>query len=643
MLFRLEAVGREFGGDWLFRDLSIQCNPGDRIGLIGRNGTGKTTLIELIEGRQSPDAGRVYRASALTISRVAQVAEFCGDLTVRQEALRVFDHLHSMELRMHGLEAEMAKISGHLPESLAAEYESLRHRYRLQGGYDHGARTDAVLLGLGFDKDTLDMPTSYLSGGQQSRLLLSEALLRGADLLLLDEPTNHLDIQGIIWLTEYLRQVKTSFLVISHDRLFLDRVTEKTWELEAGRLFDYPANFTRSRTLKQERIEFERKQYEKQQEWKAKTEEYIRRNMAGQKTKQAQSRLKQLERTDWLERPHHDNREIKLKIAEAGRGGSDSLLVRQGAVGYEQGRPLIEDVNLTVRRGERVAFVGGNGTGKTTLLKSLMGEIRLLSGRLEWGANNFPAYFAQSQALGDPNATVYDRLRELDSACTDLEIRSLAARFLFQDEDVFKKVSQLSGGEQSRLALARLFFHPSNVLLLDEPTNHLDIQSREALEEALGTYEGTLVVISHDLYFLRNVVERFLLIQDRRLVPADSIEELQRLIEEREPPQPEEPSEQDKQDKEAEPASAEAGPGSKPVSGLSKNERLRRERRVHEIETQIAALETAQQKVVEQLQQGYDDFTRLHELSEQHEKLHADLAAMYQEWEKLMAELAPES
>ncbi|RPJ59072.1 MAG: ABC transporter ATP-binding protein [Acidobacteria bacterium] len=640
MLFRLESVGREFGGDWLFRDLSMQCNPGDRIGLIGRNGTGKTTLIELIQGRQSPDAGRVYRATGLAISRVAQIAEFSGDLTVRQEALRVFDDLHTMERRMHDLEAEMAKISGDLPESLAGEYESLRHRYRLQGGYDHGARTEAVLLGLGFDKETLDMPTSYLSGGQQSRLLLSEALLHGADLLLLDEPTNHLDIQGIIWLTEYLRQAKTSFLVISHDRLFLDRVTERTWELQAGRLFDYPGNFTRSRSLKQERIEFERKQYEKQQEWKAKTQEYIRRNMAGQKTKQAQSRLKQLERTDWLERPHHDNREIKLKIAEAGRGGSDSLLVRHGTVGYEQERPLIEDVNLTVRRGERVAFVGGNGTGKTTLLKTLMGEVRLLSGRLEWGANNYPAYFAQSQALGDPNATVYDRLRELDSMCTDLEIRNLAARFLFQEDDVFKKVSQLSGGEQSRLALARLFFHPSNVLLMDEPTNHLDIQSREALEEALGTYEGTLIVISHDLYFLRNVVERFLLIRDRRLIPADSIEELQRLIEEREPPQPDEPSEEDKGNQLV---SAEAAPAPKPAARLSKNERLRRERRVHEIETQITALEAAQQDVVAQLQQGYDNFARLHDLSEQHEKLDADLAALYQEWEKLMAELTPQS
>ncbi len=641
MLFRLESVGREFGGDWLFRDLSVQCNPGDRIGLIGRNGTGKTTLIELIQGRQSPDAGRVYRASGLTVSRVAQIPEFSGDLTVREEALHVFDHLHSMELRMHELESEIARVSADLPESLAAEYESLRHRYRLQGGYDYGARTEAVLLGLGFDKETLDTPTSRLSGGQQSRLLLSEALLLGADLLLLDEPTNHLDIQGIIWLTEYLRQIKTSFLVISHDRLFLDRVTERTWELEAGRLFDYPANFTRSRSLKQERVEFELKQYEKQQEWKAKTQDYIRRNMAGQKTKQAQSRLKQLERTDWLDRPHHDNREMKLKIAEAGRGGSDSLLIRHGVVGYEQGRPLIEDVNLTVRRGERVAFVGGNGTGKTTLLKSLMGEIRLLGGRLEWGMNNYPAYFAQSQTLGDPNATVYDRLRELDSGCTDLEIRNLAARFLFRDEDVFKKVSQLSGGEQSRLALARLFFHPSNVLLLDEPTNHLDIQSREALEEALSTYEGTLVVISHDLYFLRNVVERFLLIGDRRLVPADSIDELQRLIEEREPPQPEKPQEQDKP-AEA-PDSPPAASASKPASGLSKNERLRRERRVQEIESQISALETEQQNVVTQLQEGYDDFTRLHELSEQHEQLQRDLTALYQEWEKLMAELAPES
>jgi len=636
MLFRLEDVGREFGGNWLFHDVSIQCNPGDRIGLIGRNGTGKTTLVELIQGRQTPDAGRVYRASALTISRVAQIPEFADDLTVRQEALRVFAHLHSMESRMHDLEAEMTRMSGPLPDALAAEYEELRHRYRLVGGYDHVARTEAVLLGLGFDKQTLDSPTCRLSGGQQSRLLLSQALLRGADLLLLDEPTNHLDIEGILWLTEYLRQAKTSFLVISHDRRFLDRVTERTWELEAGHLFDYPANFSRSRILKQERVEFELKQYEKQQEWKAKTQEYIRRNMAGQKTKQAQSRLKQLEKTEWFDRPRHDNREMKLRIAEAGRGGSLSLSIKNGVIGYEPGRPLIQDVNLTVRRTERVAFVGGNGTGKTTLLKTLMGEVRLLGGKLEWGVNNYPAYFAQSQSLGDPNATVYDRLRDLDAVCSDLEIRNLAARFLFQDEDVFKKVSQLSGGEQSRLALARLFFHPSNVLLLDEPTNHLDIQSREALEEALASYEGTLIVISHDLYFLSNVVERFLLIGDGRLVPAESIEELEKLIQEREPPQPAQARDDEKP---VEIRGGEPVPKPKAGAGLSKNERLRRERRVQEIESQISALETAQQDIVAKLQQNYENFSVLHELSEQHQKNDSDLAVLYEEWEKVMAEL----
>ncbi|HXK59716.1 MAG TPA: ABC-F family ATP-binding cassette domain-containing protein [Acidobacteriota bacterium] len=634
MLFRFDDIGREFGGDWLFRDVTVQCNPGDRVGLIGRNGTGKTTLIELIEGRQNPDAGRVYRASGLSISRVAQIPQFAEDRTVRQEALQVFAHLHAMEVRMHELEGEMARISGPLPDALAAEYEGLRHRYRLEGGYDYQARTEAVLLGLGFAKVALDVPASHLSGGQQNRLLLAQALLRNADLLLLDEPTNHLDIQGILWLTEYLRQIKTSFVVISHDRRFLDQVTTRTWELEAGRLFDYPANFSRSRVLKQERVEFELKQYEKQQEWKAKTEEYIRRNIAGQKTKQAQSRLKKLEKTDWLARPHQDNREIKLRIAEAGRGGSLSLQIRDGQIGYDPARPLITGVNLTVRRGERLAFVGANGTGKTTLVKTLMGEVRLLGGTLEWGVNNYPAYFAQSREPDDPNATVYDRLRDLDPMCPDLEIRNLAARFLFQDDDVFKKVSQLSGGEQSRLALARLFFHPSNVLLLDEPTNHLDIQSREALEAALGSYEGTLIVISHDLYFLRNVVERFFLIQDGRLVEVQSIEELERLVEEREPPQPirTEP------ERSAEESSKPSGP-SKPRGGLSKNERLRRERRLHELESQITDLEAALRKIVDQLQQGYEDFT---ELSEQHQELDRNLAELYQEWEEVMAELGAE-
>jgi ATP-binding cassette subfamily F protein 3 len=632
MLFRLEEVGKEFAGEWLFEQVSVQCNPGDRIGLIGRNGSGKTTLLDLVEGRQTPEAGQVYRASALRTSRIVQVPEFKAERTVRQEALSVFDYLHAMEARMQELEAEMARLEGHIPEDVAAEYEALRLRFRLEGGYDHAARTEAVLLGLGFSRENLDAPVAELSGGQQSRLLLAEALLRAGDLLLLDEPTNHLDIQGILWLTEYLAALKSSFVVISHDRRFLDRVTSRTWELETGRLCDYPGAFSVSRRLKQERLLFEQKQYNRQQEWKAKTEEYIRRNMAGQKTKQAQSRLKQLEKTEWLERPRVDNRQIKLRIAEAVRGGGLSLEVRRAAIGYPGRPPLIQDVDLRVRRGERVAVVGGNGTGKTTLLRTLMGEIRPLDGRVEWGVNNYPAYFSQAQPVEDSSATVYDRLRALDMASTDLEIRNLAARFLFRDEDIFKTVSQLSGGERSRLALARLFFHPSNVLLMDEPTNHLDIQSREALEEALTSYEGTLLVVSHDLYFLRQVVERFFLIRELSLVPADSVEELERLIEE--PTVAPAAARERANDRKQEVAASE-----KPASGLSKNERLRRERRIHEIESEIEALESRQQQILAECQDQPTNYERLHELSSRHTEIDAELADLYRQWEALMAEL----
>jgi ATP-binding cassette, subfamily F, member 3 len=635
MLFRLEGVGREFAGKWLFAGVTVQCNPGDRIGLIGRNGCGKTTLLDLIEGCQTPDAGQVYRSNSIRISRVSQIPELAVQGSVREEALRVFDDLRAMEMRMHELESEMARLSDAVPEGLAAEYEKLRLRFRLDGGYDFAARTEGVLLGLGFPKEMLDAPVSHLSGGQQSRLLLAEALLRSGDLLLLDEPTNHLDIQGILWLTEFLRESKTSFLVISHDRQVLDKVTSRIWEMEAGALFDYPGNFTRARRLKEERLELELKQYERQQEWKAKTEDYIRRNMAGQKTKQAQSRLKQLERTDWRARPTHDSRQIRVTIAEAGRGGSLSLRIAWGAIGYPASRPLIEDVNLTVRRGERVAIVGGNGTGKTTLLRTLMGEVPLLAGEIEWGANNQPAYFAQSQAPDDPGATVYDRLRELDMFCSDLEIRSLAARFLFQEEDVFKTVGQLSGGERSRLALARLFFHPSNVLLMDEPTNHLDIQSREALEEALASYEGTLIVISHDLYFLKKVVEGFFLIKERTLLPANSVEELERLIEQGSMAPFQAPVRREERVERVPKTPDRATP-----ARLSKNERQRRERRIHQIESRIHEIEQAQKTIVEELQGNYDDFMRLHELSERHEGLEVELAELYQEWETLLSELA---
>ena len=622
MLFRFENVGKEFGGEWLFQGVMAQANAGDHIGLIGRNGCGKTTLFDLIEGRQLPDQGKVHRASDLKISRVEQIPKFAPEITVRDEALTVFQEIRWIEDRLQKLESEMSAFGSSIPAMVADEYEELRLKLKLQGGYDYTARMEAVLSGLGFSNHLLGARCGQLSGGQQNRLLLAKALLRPNNFLLLDEPTNHLDLQGVLWLVEYLGERNLSFMLISHDRYLLDQTTSHIWEIEVKRLNDYPGNFTRARQFRDERRHLQEKNYQSQQEWKSRTEDFIRRNIAGQKTKQAQSRRKRLEKVQWIEKPVEDAESLKLKISTGNRGGALTIWVDRGTVGFPE-TPLIENIQLRLGRGDRIGILGANGSGKTTLLKTLMGEIPLLEGSIEWGPNHSPACFAQNPSPGEDSRTIYDCLRELDLNCTDLELRNFAARFLFKEEDIQKQVAQLSGGEYSRLELARLLFHPVNVLILDEPTNHLDVSSREALEEALGDFKGTLVIVSHDLYFLKRVSSEFYLIRENRLLPIADLDQLrseERLPRKRRPPS-------------ARPASP------KPLA-ISKNEQQRRERRLLELEARIEAVERRKEEILEALQAPYEDFSRLHQFSEQHQQMDEELRSLYSEWEKKASELA---
>ena len=432
---------------------------------------------------------------------------------------------------------------------------------------------------------------------------------------MLDEPTNHLDLQGTLWLTEYLREQKLSFVVVSHERYFLDQVTSRTWEIEHGRLNDYPGSFTRARQSRRERLRLQEKQYRSQQEWKGQMEEFIRRNIAAQKTKQAQSRRKQLEKVQWVEKPFQETETLRLQIRAKNRGGALSVWVENATVGYP-GKPLIEKIRLRIGRGDRIGFLGGNGTGKTTLLKTILGELSPLQGRIEWGANHSPAYLAQNPAPRADSRTVYDCLRELDLHCTDLELRKFAARFLFKKEDIHKEVRQLSGGERSRLELARLLFHPANVLILDEPTNHLDVNSREALEEALEDFQGSLVMASHDLYFLKRVAAEFYLIRDRRLVPIADLDELRF-----------------QNDAPQEKRSSPKRPSAPKAPSLSKNERRRREGRLLELEARIEALESRKEQILAALQTPYEDYSRLHDHSDQHQQIDEELKELYGEWE----------
>ena len=618
MLFRLENVSKEFSGAPLFRDVTIQCHPGDRIGLVGRNGSGKTTLLDVIEGTLSPERGTVRRLRRLSVSRLTQTPHFNPKDTVLQAGLQVFRRLQKWEKRLQQLEAEMSHSYATGRGSLAEEYGNLRERFEAHGGYQYRARTQAVLNGLGLSGERMIQPCANLSGGQESHLLLAQSLLSPADLLLLDEPTNHLDLDGIVWLIEFLQSLPRGYVLVSHDRYLLDQVTTRTWEIESSRLHDYPVNYTRSRELRRQRVERQNRLYQKQQEWKDRTEEFIRRNLAGQKTRQAQSRRKQLEKTRWLQ-PHPPQKELDFEIPEGERGAALTLGLHNATFGYPN-QPLIEDVELEVRRGERVAILGGNGSGKTTLLRTLLGEIPALEGEVKWGVNVRPAYFSQNPDPG--KGTVYDALRELDSERPDQQIRQLAARFLFEEDHITRQITQLSGGEKARLALARLFLHPSNMLLLDEPTNHLDIPSREALEKALHSYPGNLLVISHDLYLMRRVAQRFWVIRDRRIEELRGLDELWSSHPSKPPPR-RAPKRQET-------------PKGHPRT-LSKNERQRREQRLIELETELEAVEKQQRELLEVLQDPQLAYSDRHQTAGEHRKITQTWESLYAEWEAVSA------
>jgi ATP-binding cassette subfamily F protein 3 len=557
-------------------------------------------LLKLIKGEMDPDEGRLIRSSDLAAATVSQIPEIDLGNTVYSEALTS------------------------VAEKVAGEYDRLRTYFETQGGYDYEARTERVLFGLGFSAPELKVPCRNLSGGQLSRLALGMALLQPSTILLLDEPTNHLDLSGRLWLMDYLRDLGRAFIVISHDRYFLNTVTNCTWEIEEKTLYEYRVPFGASRRLRDEHLRRRQAEYERQQEWKRRTEDFIRRNIAGQKTRQAQSRRKKLKRTEWVASPEASSNSLKLEIKEAARGGALAFEVESGMVGYED-QILLRGVDLALYRGQRIGILGGNGVGKTTLIKTLLGQLPLLEGHLSCSDLNSVGYFRQEAACGPPESTVFHVLSELAPGLTDGEIRDFAALFLFQKDDVFKTVEQLSGGERSRLAMARLFFSPVNVLILDEPTNHLDIDSQEVLEKALKQYRGTLILVSHDLYFLEQAVDRFFLIRDQRLVPLSALSELR--------------AEMDLSKTRANSKESVPAPRKKTSKGLSKNEQMRLRARLGLVESRIESRETRKSEVESLLNQGGEDYVHLNQLSTEHQKLEAELVELMSEWEELAGKL----
>ncbi len=521
-LLAVENLTKSFGAELIFSGVSFRVDASDRIGLVGPNGAGKSTLLDIIAGRQEADEGALAGAGALRIGYLTQTAGFVPTRTLREEMLQVFAEVRAWEDELHALAARMESPesfeNAEAYERLLDRYAELQERFEHADGYTIEARVNQVLDGLGFTKEQQALPATSLSGGQQTRAALGKLLLQEPDLLLLDEPTNHLDLAALEWLEEYLSGWKGAIIVVAHDRYFLDKVVTRVLELAFGRIEEYPGNYTRYVQLRAERLERRRKEYEEQQEYIARTEEFIRRYKAGQRSKEARGRQTLLNRLERLERPQ-DFHAMRFRLGKQIESGQVVLTTQKLAVGYPANgvasgpARLLNVPDMEVQRGERIGMLGPNGSGKTTLLRTIIGQLAPLEGRVALGHNVLVGYYAQTHDDLNPNNTVLDEIR-LATPFSEESARTFLGRFLFSGDDVYKPISALSGGERSRLALAKLTLLGANFLVLDEPTNHLDLPARQALEAVLAEYDGTLLFVSHDRYFIDALASRVWLIQD---------------------------------------------------------------------------------------------------------------------------------
>jgi len=637
-------VGKSFGAERVFAGVSLQIDEQDRIGLVGPNGAGKTTLLNLLAGREEPDEGTIARNRNLRIGYLTQHTDFHPHITLREEMLTVFAEVQAWERALGELALQLEATStgdnNAAHEELLQRYDELQTRFEHAGGYTYEHRVSQVLDGLGFTREQQESPIMNLSSGQQTRAALGKLLLQEPDLLLLDEPTNHLDLAALEWLETYLSDWKYAMVVVAHDRYFLDKIVSRTIEMAFGRIEEYPGNYTRYLHLREERMERRLREYEAQQEHITRTEEFIRRYKAGQRSREARGRQKLLNRLERVERPR-DFPEMHFEFSPVVDSGQLVLSTQKLAVGYanpaSEPATLVHVADLELLRGDRVGLLGPNGSGKTTLLRTIIGELQPTGGHVYPGHNVRIGYYSQTHSRLNAQRTIVDEIRQV-SALSEEGARSFLGRFLFTGDDVFKPIGALSGGERSRVALALLTLQGSNFLVLDEPTNHLDLQSRQFLEEVLGEFEGTMLFVSHDRYFIDSLATKIWVIEDGVLIPywgnyTDYRTRKRPIVLD----VPAAPNDNRKGLPAAPTASKRHAAPAR--SGSKRVERLK-VRTVEDVEREIEKVEARVKMVEETLNEAAlnGDAARLTQLSAEYEQLRAQSDILLAEWERLAEE-----
>lgn len=628
IILQANKIERSFAGEVLFDTINLQVDERDRIALVGKNGAGKSTLLKILVGEEEPTSGEINKKKDISLSYLAQDSRFESENTIYDEMLHVFDDLRRTEKQLRQMELEMGEKSGEDLNKLMSDYDRLSENFRQAGGFTYEADIRAILNGFKFDESMWQMKIAELSGGQNTRLALAKMLLEKPNLLVLDEPTNHLDIETIAWLENYLVNYSGALIIVSHDRYFLDKVATITLDLTKHSLDRYVGNYTRFVELKEQKLAAEAKNYEKQQKEIAALEDFVNRNLVrASTTKRAQSRRKQLEKMERLDKPEAGKKAANMTFQSEKTSGNVVLTVENVAIGYD-GEILSEPINLDLRKMNAVAIVGPNGIGKSTFIKSIVEQIPFIKGEKRFGANVEVGYYDQTQSKLTASNTVLDELWNDFKLTPEVEIRNRLGAFLFSGDDVKKSVGMLSGGEKARLLLAKLSMENNNFLILDEPTNHLDIDSKEVLENALIDFDGTLLFVSHDRYFINRVATHVLELSENgsTLYLGDYDYYVEKKAEV-EMLQAEEAS------------TSNQAKESSPVNDYQAQKESQKEvrklmRQIESLETEIEELESQSQAISEQMLET-NDAEKLMELQAELDKIsHRQEEAML-EWEEL--------